>query len=162
MKNEPLNYILELFLKCCGNTPTQYRCRPIVEPALAQATLDCIFCNGIKENDFFLENDFAIARYDKHPVTKLHTLIIPKRHFSDFFEITKVEHQAILELLLAVKKSLLKKDKEITGFNLGVNAGQAAGQTVMHCHIHLIPRREGDIDDPRGGVRGVIPEKRIY
>jgi ATP adenylyltransferase len=94
-------------------------------------------------------------------VTNGHTLIIPKRHFSEYFNITKVEQYSISELLTVRRKQLIE-DTQIKGFNIGVNSGQAAGQIIFHCHIHLIPRRKGDIDDPRGGVRGVIPDKMKY
>lgn len=95
-------------------------------------------------------------------VTKIHTLIIPKRHVSDYFELHQPELNAIQQLLLKQKEYLQNKDKTITGFNVGINSGVDAGQTVFHVHVHLIPRRTGDMIEPKGGVRGVIPEKQKY
>lgn len=108
------------------------------------------------------ENAYAFAIHDKFPVTKYHTLILPKRHISDYFLLSKEEYDAIHELLCRQKKWLQELDETITGFNVGVNIGKAAGQTIFHVHVHLIPRREGDLEDPRGGVRGVIPTKQKY
>ena len=99
---------------------------------------------------------------DAFPVTKLHTLIIPKRHVADYFELTDAE-QADIQTLLQKHHQLIKlKDATVTGFNLGINVGASAGQTVFHVHVHLIPRRNGDVSNPQGGVRGVIPEKQRY
>ena len=97
-----------------------------------------------------------------YPVTKHHTLIITNRHIDDFFDLTKDEMIDLDEVLKEQKKELKKLDNEISAFNVGVNIGKDAGQSIMHCHIHLIPRRKGDVEDPRGGVRGVIPEKQKY
>jgi diadenosine tetraphosphate (Ap4A) HIT family hydrolase len=108
------------------------------------------------------KNEYAFTIFDKYPVTKAHTLIIPFRHFSDFFDMTGAEYDALFDLIRLSKERIQSDDPEVKGFNIGVNSGETAGQTIPHCHIHLIPRRHGDIDDPRGGVRGVIPEKRIY
>ena len=87
---------------------------------------------------------------------------ITHRHVDDFFDLTKDEMSDLDEVLKEQKKELKKLDKEISAFNVGVNIGKDAGQSIMHCHIHLIPRRKGDVEDPRGGVRGVIPEKQKY
>ncbi len=125
-------------------------------------SIQCIFCQVSGSSEILEENDLAFAVYDKFPVTKGPIFIIPKRHFPDFFDITSDEHQAVFVLLKMMRSRLLASDPSIDGFNVGINAGTAAGQTVPHCHIHLIPRRSGDIDIPRGGVRGVIPEKRVY
>ena len=89
-------------------------------------------------------------------------MVIPKRHVSDYFDLEQSEINSINKILFSVKHNLEKKDKTITGFNIGINSGVSAGQTIFHCHIHLIPRRDGDVKDPRGGVRGVIPEKQKY
>ena len=97
-----------------------------------------------------------------YPVTKGHTLFIPKRHVQSFFDLDSNEKEAIFELLELEREKLIQQDNLITGFNIGINDGSDAGQTVMHCHVHLIPRRNGDMSDPRGGVRGVIPEKQSY
>ena len=92
----------------------------------------------------------------------LHTLIIPKRHVADYFELYQPELNAIHDLLTQQKQSITQDDKSVTGFNVGINAGKSAGQTVFHVHVHLIPRRDGDVAEPRGGVRGVIPQKQLY
>ena len=104
----------------------------------------------------------AFVIEDGYPVTKGHSLIIPRRHISDYFELHGAEKNAINRLLQQRRLELIKSDPSITGFNIGINAGHSAGQTVAHAHVHLIPRRDDDMDDPRGGVRGVIPDKRIY
>ena len=122
----------------------------------------CVFCQKASSNEVIEENAHAYTVEDGFPVTQGHTLIIPIRHFSDFFDITEVEHKAIYDLVKMRRKQLLESDKGIEGFNVGVNAGEAAGQTVWHCHVHLIPRRKGDTENPRGGVRGVIPRMRSY
>lgn len=120
--------------------------------------MPCIFCI-IRE--IVLENDLALAFYDKFPVNKGHLLIIPKRHVDQYFELTNEERFAIDDLLFKGKK-LLDQTYKPDGYNIGINCGAAAGQTVFHVHVHLIPRYDGDMEEPRGGVRGVIPEKRIY
>lgn len=118
----------------------------------------CIFCN---QEEIILKNELAWARYDKYPVSPGHLLIITKRHVADFFDTTIEERRALNDLLEECKK-MLDREYSPDGYNIGVNCGTAAGQTIMHLHIHLIPRFRGDIDNPRGGVRGVIPDKRIY
>ena len=122
---------------------------------------DCVFCN-LDESRIEIENDLALSFKDLYPVTYGHTLVIPKRKVQSFFDLTEEETAAMFELLHLQKEDLKNKDSSITGFNIGVNDGEDAGQTIMHCHIHLIPRRSGDMEDPRGGVRGVIPEKQSY
>ena len=122
---------------------------------------DCVFCN-LDESRIEIENDLALSFKDLYPVTNGHTLVIPKRKVQSFFDLTEEETAAMFELLHLQKEDLKNKDSSITGFNIGINDGEDAGQTIMHCHIHLIPRRSGDMEDPRGGVRGVIPEKQSY
>ena len=122
---------------------------------------DCVFCN-LDESRIEIENDLALSFKDLYPVTNGHTLVIPKRKVQSIFDLTEEETAAMFELLHLQKEDLKNKDTSITGFNIGVNDGEDAGQTIMHCHIHLIPRRSGDMEDPRGGVRGVIPEKQSY
>ena len=121
----------------------------------------CLFCN-IKESGLADENTLAYASYDTYPVSKLHCLIIPKRHVKDYFELTNDEVIACNELIKKIKKEILLKDALVKGFNIGTNIGKAAGQSVLHCHIHLIPRREGDVENPQGGVRSVIQSKQHY
>ena len=122
---------------------------------------ECLFCNSKKQN-IIHSSKFVYVVRDSYPVTKYHSLIIPHRHISDFFDLNIDELKDLNEILKKERQSLLNLDKEITAFNIGVNAGKDAGQSVMHCHIHLIPRRNGDIENPRGGVRGVIPSKQKY
>lgn len=122
----------------------------------------CIFCDISKDKKRIInEDDLVFAIYDAYPVNKGHVLIITKRHVSSYFELTKDEDLSIQNMILNLKKMLDKKFIP-DGYNIGINIGEYAGQTVMHCHVHLIPRYKGDIDNPRGGVRGVIPNKRIY
>ena len=121
----------------------------------------CLFCN-IKENGLANENELAYASYDTFPVSDLHCLIIPKRHVKDYFDLTDEEVIACNELIKLIKKEIELKDPSVEGFNLGANAGQIAGQSILHCHIHLIPRRKGDVDNPQGGIRSVIPQKQHY
>ena len=122
---------------------------------------DCLFCK-IQKKEAIVENELAYATYDSYPVTSKHCLIIPKRHVSDYFELYQPEINACNRLIVEMKNKIGKSDKTVKGFNLGINSGVVAGQTIMHCHIHLIPRRKGDIENPRGGVRGVIPLKQKY
>ena len=121
----------------------------------------CIFCQ-IDTDRIVSNNKLAYAIRDGFPVTAGHTLIIPKRHAETFFDLSDVEILACNELLHEQRKFILATDQGIDGFNIGMNAGAAAGQTVFHCHIHLIPRRIGDVGDPRGGVRHIIPNKGFY
>ena len=120
---------------------------------------ECIFCN---QSEVIEENELAKAFYDKFPVTRGHILIVPKRHVKGYFDLFQPELNAINRLMRSVRKKLMSEDVSITGFNVGTNDGETAGQTIMHCHLHLIPRRKGDMSDPSGGVRGVIPERQKY
>ncbi len=122
---------------------------------------ECIFCN-VAKNKIIKENQLAIAIEDNYPVTKNHLLVISKRHCSNYFDLYQPEINACNQLIFETREQLLKKDKSIEGFNIGNNSGEVAGQTINHCHIHLIPRRKGDTENPRGGVRGVIKEKQNY
>lgn len=123
--------------------------------------MDCPFCK-LDNREIIYENQFAVAFYDIYPVTDKHILIIPKRHIKTIFDANIQEVIDMWDLVKVVKAIALDKDETITGYNIGVNCGEDAGQTVPHCHIHLIPRRKGDMEDPTGGVRGVIPEKQKY
>ena len=128
---------------------------------MPDSTEQCLFCNKSKQKIIHSSKLVFVVR-DSYPVTKLHTLIIPHRHVSNFFDLNDEELSDLNKILKQQRKELLNLDKEITSFNVGVNAGKDAGQSIMHCHIHLIPRRKGDIENPRGGVRGVIPSKQKY
>jgi len=133
---------------------TKYECRDA----------NCLFCN-LQVNDakrIVAENSLAYVIRDGFPVTEYHSLVIPKRHVKDFFGLTQAELNSINLLLNQQKELLDSMDKNISGYNVGMNCGESAGQTVFHCHVHLIPRRDGDYSDPRGGVRHVIPSKGKY
>ena len=121
----------------------------------------CLFCNS-KISGIAHENDLAYASYDTYPVSEFHCLIIPKRHVIDYFDLTDEELVACNDLIKVIKEEILIKDKNVKDFKIGTNAGKIAGQSIMHCHIHLIPRREGDVENPQGGVRSVIPQKQHY
>jgi diadenosine tetraphosphate (Ap4A) HIT family hydrolase len=119
---------------------------------------NCPFCSRSED---VIANEMAHVRYDKYPVSDGHMLIIPHRHVSNYFELTPEERIAMFELLEEAKL-LLDKERKPDGYNIGINVGEAAGQTVWHVHAHLIPRYTGDLADPKGGVRGVIPAKQKY
>jgi len=123
-------------------------------------TKDCPFCT-LPQDRIIDSNEMGFVIRDGFPITPGHTLIIPKRHVGSFFEISLEERDALLILLDQAKKVI---DAELNpdSFNIGINDGPAAGQTVPHLHIHLIPRFKGDQEDPRGGVRWIIPGKAKY
>lgn len=121
---------------------------------------DCPFCR-LETNRILLESEFAVAFSDGFPVAKGHTLVIPKRHVASLFELSGDEQAAVWALVAQVRAVLLAELRP-DGFNVGLNDGPAAGQTVMHAHVHVIPRRHGDVADPRGGVRWVVPGKAAY
>jgi diadenosine tetraphosphate (Ap4A) HIT family hydrolase len=127
----------------------------------AQRQDGCIFCQ-VRPDRIVAENELCFAVRDKFPVTPLHTLIIPKRHVADYFDLDELELQAIQSLMREQRAAIMGEDEDVSGFNVGVNAGASAGQVIFHCHIHLIPRRRGDVARPRGGVRGVIPGMGAY
>lgn len=122
---------------------------------------DCPFCNPETERELIVESATAYAMFDKFPVSKGHALIIPKKHCADYFDLTFREQSACIFMLNKVKE-ILAKQFNPDGFNVGININETAGQTVNHVHIHLIPRYKGDVENPRGGVRGVIPDKQNY
>ena len=123
--------------------------------------MDCPFCNKAMNTTPILENDLAFAFYDEFPVSKGHMLFITKRHAEDFFDITLDERNAILDLMNDAKR-MIDDEFKPDGYNIGCNIGEAAGQSVMHMHMHLIPRYKGDVLNPRGGIRSVIPSKQDY
>jgi diadenosine tetraphosphate (Ap4A) HIT family hydrolase len=133
----------------------------IIREGINKRQTGCTFCE-LPENRITAFNALAIAFRDKYPVTPLHTLIIPKRHAATFFDLFEPERRAVNYLLDEARTEIMSKDASVTGFNVGINNGDVAGQTVGHAHVHLIPRRSGDVPDPRGGVRAVIPGKAIY
>ena len=121
----------------------------------------CLFCEIQKERILDEDNLFYVIR-DGFPVTDLHTLVIPKRHVETYFDLYQPELNSCNRMIQKFKQQIEKKDVSVKGFNIGINNGEVSGQTIFHCHIHLIPRREGDVKNPRGGVRGVIPNKQEY
>jgi len=119
----------------------------------------CVFCDS--KESHIEENEICYLKYDKYPVSKGHMLVIPVRHVENFFDLRKNEINSIFSMIKRGQE-LIQKSYKPDGYNIGININKAAGQTVDHAHIHLIPRYTGDIDDPSGGVRGVIPSKRKY
>lgn len=121
---------------------------------------NCVFCDILHER-IVAQNDLCFAIRDGFPVSEGHTLIIPRRHVADYFDLTIEEIMAMQAMMREIKERL---DVELMpdGYNIGVNVNAAAGQTVFHVHMHLIPRFHGDVENPRGGVRGVIPGKQKY
>jgi len=136
-------------------------------PEEATVTTKCPFCAMPRERVLF-ENEHAIVIRDGYPISPGHTLVVPKRHVASLFETTPAEERALLAALRGAREALLRespppgRDRPPAAFNIGVNDGTAAGQTVAHLHIHLIPRWEGDVPDPRGGVRWIFPDKADY
>ena len=122
---------------------------------------NCIFCNVSPKRIVHEYKHFYVIR-DAFPVTPFHSLIITKRHVVSYFQCSKAELEEIPMILDTQKTELKYLDNEIIGYNIGMNIGEDAGQSIFHCHIHIIPRREDDTPDPRGGIRGVIPEKQNY
>jgi diadenosine tetraphosphate (Ap4A) HIT family hydrolase len=119
-----------------------------------------VFC--VISEEHVARNPLAYAVRDTSPVTRFHTLILPYRHVAGYFDLDADEKRAIDELLEETRIDILARDPLVAGFNIGINVGEIAGQTIFHCHVHLIPRRPGDVANPRGGVRAVIPGKADY
>jgi diadenosine tetraphosphate (Ap4A) HIT family hydrolase len=122
---------------------------------------NCLFCKKIDDDKIIYQDSSWFAVYDNYPVSKGHVLLIPKRHVKTYFELNYVE-LASVGVNIGIIKRILDKKYNPTGYNIGINCGESAGQTIPHCHIHIIPRYDGDVEDPRGGVRGCIPEKMKY
>ena len=123
---------------------------------------DCIFCQWVRQGRALETLGTMAAFTDGYPVTEGHLLILPRRHISDGFAMTDQEVIDSTVLIRKLSGQIRKNDPSVSGFNIGMNIGQAAGQSVWHAHIHLIPRRHGDSGDPKGGIRGVIDGKRCY
>ena len=119
---------------------------------------DCPFCG---KPEMVIENELAFAHYDSYPVNAGHCLIIPRRHVAEYFQAT-AEEKASIWALVDEMKIIIDREYSPDGYNIGVNIGETAGQSVPHIHIHMIPRYRGDVENPRGGVRGVIPYKQQY
>jgi len=122
---------------------------------------DCPFCEFIRTEKPLAQRKTFIAKFDKYPVSPGHVLLIPRRHIETFFELNEEEREDFFDLLLEVR-DLLQHKFHPDGFNIGVNIGPAAGQTIMHLHIHVIPRYFGDVEHPEGGVRQIIPNLAKY
>lgn len=122
----------------------------------------CPFCEAMLKKRMVMEYGEVFAVLDKYPVTEGHHLVISKRHILDYFAMSYNEKRDAEMLLSLLKRQIISDDPSVQGFNVGMNCGEVAGQTVMHAHIHLIPRRAGDTAEPRGGVRGCVPGKRGY
>ncbi len=122
--------------------------------------MNCPFCT-LPATRVVAENDFAVLIRDAYPVSVGHCLVIPKRHIGSWFDTSEQERSAMLSLLDQAK-AIVEKELAPRAYNIGINDGAAAGQTVPHLHMHLIPRFQGDHPDPRGGVRWVIPDKAKY
>jgi diadenosine tetraphosphate (Ap4A) HIT family hydrolase len=140
--------------------PTNLDALSIPEIMIDPVPRPCAFC-ALVPTRIILANDLALAFRDAFPLSPGHTLIIPRRHAASFFDITKAERDAVLSLLDAARTGL-DAEYHPDGYNIGVNDGPVAGQTVGHLHLHLIPRYTGDREDPRGGIRWIIPEKAKY
>ena len=119
----------------------------------------CLFCTGAK--GVSLQNDLAYSARDSYAVSPGHTVVIPRRHVAEFFDLTSAEVAACMGLINEEKK-LIDAEFSPDGYNIGVNVGQAAGQSIFHVHIHIIPRYKGDVENPQGGVRHVIPKNAHY
>jgi diadenosine tetraphosphate (Ap4A) HIT family hydrolase len=122
--------------------------------------MTCPFCNP-DSSRIVLSNEHAVALRDGFPISEGHTLVVPRKHVASLFDLPDGEQTAVWRLVAEVRQ-LLERDYAPDGFNIGLNDGEAAGQTVMHAHVHVIPRRRGDADDPRGGVRWVLPQRAVY
>lgn len=122
--------------------------------------MTCPFCSPA-DADIVIRNDLCYVRYDRYPVSKGHMLVIPFRHVADFFDLNEDDRNAIMALIPECK-AVIESNESPDGYNIGFNIGEAAGQTVMHCHLHVIPRYKGDVKKPKGGLRGVIPQKKEY
>ena len=120
----------------------------------------CVFCH-IEKGMRVFDSKYWYVIYDKYPVNEGHMLLISQRHVESYFDLREEESSRINNYIHYMKSKIEEK-YDPDGYNIGINVGEVAGQTVDHLHIHLIPRYEGDIDNPEGGVRGVIPDKRMY
>jgi len=121
----------------------------------------CEFCE-IDLSRVLDEDKHSFVVQDAYPISTGHMLVVPKAHVADWFELSTAEHVSMIHLLQKHRARLMQADSTIDGFNFGANCGESAGQTIMHCHLHLVPRRFGDADDPRGGIRWVLPASAKY
>jgi diadenosine tetraphosphate (Ap4A) HIT family hydrolase len=132
----------------------------IEQTALAEGE-ECRFCLTKPGRRIMIEGKFGFAAWDRHPASPGHFLVMPYRHFSDYFDISDEEREELWRLVAEGKKMADEKYSP-DGYNIGINVGQWAGQSIPHLHIHVIPRYKGDVENPKGGVRGVIPQNKLY
>lgn len=132
------------------------------ESTSGDGVFECVFCDKERTEAAVATHGSVFAVKDEYPVTEGHLLIIPRRHTSDFFSMTEAERVDASVLIEELGRRVRAADPSVLGFNIGMNCGEAAGQTIMHAHVHLIPRRRGDTPNPRGGIRGVIPGRMSY
>lgn len=144
----------------CVLLPSWWRCWGEMTESVAGSGR-CPLCGRLREGDFLAEAQRWVAFFDRFPVSAGHALVVPRRHAESVFELDEAEAAELWSLLAEVRTQLVQRFRP-SGFNIGVNEGAAAGQTVAHVHIHVIPRYDGDVGDPRGGVRWVIPERARY
>jgi len=140
-----------------GTKATLHDPIPCTMKRVEAMTPECPFCRRIAEGNYDRSGEHSVSFLDAHPVSQGHTLVVPRRHVSSVFDLSATEYSDLWNLVRTVKQAI-KAD----GFNLGVNDGPVAGQTVEHAHVHLIPRRKGDAADPRGGIRAVFPDRAKY
>jgi len=152
---------LQVLCAKCNRSKRDKDCTDFRKNIEADTEKDCVFCM-LDEKRIIEKNGTVIVIKDKYPVTEGHLLIIPRRHTSDYFSMTQLERKHSDEVIQYLKNRIRLEDQSVMGFNIGMNCGLSAGQTILHAHIHLIPRREGDTSKPKGGVRGVIPDKMSY
>lgn len=159
---------LDLFEQALRDTPPLGSQLPALEVAVPVAAepvglgaSDCPFCSRAGAGQLLLANDLAAAFPDGFPLSAGHTLVVPRRHLASYFNLSLGEQQAMWQLV-AQAQARLEREHRPAGFNVGINVGEAAGQTVGHAHIHVIPRYQGDVEDPRGGIRWVLPDKAAY
>jgi diadenosine tetraphosphate (Ap4A) HIT family hydrolase len=132
----------------------------IEQTALAEGE-DCRFCLSRQGRRIMIEGNYGFAAWDRHPASEGHFLVIPYRHFSDYFDITDEEREELWRLV-DEGKAMADEKHNPDGYNIGINVGKWAGQSIPHLHIHVIPRYKGDVENPKGGVRGVIPQNKLY
>lgn len=158
--NEPANY--QALCYVCNAMKRDRDDTDFRQDFYAHRESGCLFCNLPRDRKIVAENALAFAIEDKFPVTPSHTLVIPKRHAVTYFDLRPSEVSLCNSLIRDIRAKIQSKNELVTGFNIGINSGEAAGQSVFHCHIHLFPRCAGDVANPRGGVRHMIPGKGNY
>lgn len=131
------------------------------QPGNTPADEPCRFCQAKPSRRLMIEGQFGFAAWDRHPASDGHFLVIPYRHFASYFDINDDEREELWNMVAEGRK-MVEENYQPDGYNIGINVGQWAGQSIPHLHIHVIPRYKGDVENPKGGVRGVIPDKKLY